>query len=78
MLVQALQKQYLIAQRNNLQYALLQNWDAQRATLNSGYGGYSPSFGNALELQGVSDSIQLMAINAELNALSSAKIDYLA
>ena len=78
MLIQALHKQYLIAQKNNLQYALLQNWDAQRAMLNGEYCGYSPSFGDALELQGISDSIQLMAINTELNALNNAKIDYLA
>ena len=75
MLIQALHKQYLTAQKNNLQYALLQNWSNQRAMLN---GGYNPSFASNLELQGVSDSIQLMAINAELNALNNAKINYLA
>ncbi|MBR2069344.1 MAG: hypothetical protein IJ877_06235 [Candidatus Gastranaerophilales bacterium] len=75
MLIQALHKQNLIAQKNSLQYGLLQNWASQRSMLN---GGYSPSFGSALELQGISDSIQLMAINAELNALNNAKMDYLA
>ena len=75
MLIEALHRQYLIAQKNNLQYALLQNSAAQRSILN---GGYSPSFAGNLELQSVNDSIQLMAINAELNALNNAKMDYLA
>ena len=74
-LIQALHRQSLIAQRNNLQYSLLQNWSAQRSMLN---GGYNPSFAGLLELQGVSDSTQLMAINAELNALNNANINYLA
>ncbi len=75
MLIEALYRQNLIAQRNNLYYSLMQNWDAQRSLLN---GGYSPSFGSALEVQGVNDSIQLMAINAELNALNNSKMNYLA
>jgi hypothetical protein len=75
MTIEALHRQNLIAQKNNLQYSLLQNSASQRSLLN---GGFSPSFAGMLELQSVSDSIQLMAINAELNALNNAKIDYLA
>ena len=75
MIVEALYRQSLIAQRNNLQFAMLQNWSNQRSMLN---GGYSPSFEGALELENISNSIQLMAINAELNALNNAKMDYLA
>jgi len=75
MIIQALYKQNLIAQKNNLQYSLLQNWANQRSMLN---GTYNPFFAGALELQGVSDSIQLMAINAELNALNNSKMNYLA
>jgi hypothetical protein len=75
MIIEALHRQNLIAQKNNLQYNLLQNSACQRSFLN---GGFSPSFGSMLELQSVSDSIQLMAINAELNALNNSKLDYLA
>ena len=75
MLIEALHRQSLIAQKNNLYYGLLQNWAAQRSMLN---GSYCPNFGGLLELQAVSDSAQLMAVNAELNALNNAKINYLA
>lgn len=75
MLIQALYRQSLTAQKNNLQFAMLQNWSNQRAMLN---GGYCPSFGNSLELENINNSIQLMAINAELNALNNSKMDYLA
>lgn len=75
MLIQALYCQSLIAQRNNLQYNMLQNWSNQRSMLN---GGYSLNFGNSLELENINNSIQLMAINAELNALNNAKMNYLA
>ena len=73
MLIQALHRQYLIAQRNNLYSSLFRNWDAQRSMLNDCY---NPSFASSLELQNISDSTQLMAINAELAALKN--IDYLA
>ncbi|MBQ8475585.1 hypothetical protein IJ531_00830 [bacterium] len=78
-IVQALYRQSLIAQKNSLQYGLLQNSASQRSLLTSGY---SPSFAgsisNSLELSAISSSIQLMAINAELSALQDAKINYLA
>ena len=76
-IVLALYKQSLVAERNNLQYGLLRNWSAQRSLLRN-----APSFtgaaniGNNLELSGLNDSIQLMAVNAELNALNN--INYLA
>jgi len=73
MLIQALHRQNLIAQKNNLQYNLLQNWDAQRAML---AGNFNTGFGNMLEMDSINNSIQLMAINAELNALNN--INYLA
>ena len=75
MLIQALRRQSLIAQRNNLQFGLLQNMAAQRSMLQSGC---IPTFGSALELQSINDSTQLMAISAELNALNNAKFDYFA
>ena len=74
MLIQALHKQNLIARKNNLQYSLLQNWANQRSMLS---GMYNPTFAGTLELQSVSDSIQLMAINAELNAINNSKMNYL-
>ena len=77
MIIEALYRQSLIAQKNNLQYSLLQNWSAQRSLLRN-----APSFtgaysiGSNLELSGFNDSVQLMAVNAELNALNN--INYLA
>lgn len=73
MLIEALYRQSLIAQRNSLQYSLLRNWSAQRAMLN---GFCNPYFAGSLELQGIADSTQLMAVNGELNALNN--INYLA
>ena len=75
MLIQALYRQSLIAQKNNLQYNLLRNWSNQRAMLNCGF---MPSFGNSIELENINNSIQLMAVNAELSALNNYKMDYLA
>ena len=75
MLVQALYRQYLIAQKNSLQYNLLQNYDAQRAMIR---GQHNPNFLGSLEFQNTLDSIQLMAINSELNALNDCKMNYLA
>ena len=78
-IVQALHRQYLVAQKNNLQFNMLQNSMAQRSLLNSNY---SPSFSglisDGLELSNLQDSVQYQAINAELNAIQNSKIDYLA
>ena len=73
MLTEALYRQSLIAQKNSQQYSMLRNWGAQREMLQ---GSYNPCFASALELQGIADSTQLMAINSELSALNN--INYLA
>ncbi len=81
-----LHRQNLIAERNNLQLNTFRNYDAQRNLLSS------PSFGSdvdyaalsakeaALEGENISNSAQLMSINAELEALnnSSSKLNYMA
>ena len=86
-IVQSLEKQNLIAQRSNLIYQMLQNSRAQRAE----FGALSAAHADAsalaftggvdsLELENVNNEIQLMAINAELNAINEAqaqnKLDY--
>ncbi len=75
MLLNALARQNLIAQRNNLQFDMLQNFSSRRGMLNS------PSFGsnlesvaaaeNALDMEQISNEVQYQAINAELNALKN-------
>ena len=79
-IIQLLAKQNLIAQRNNLQYQMLQNSRSQREMLSN------PAFMGNLEaahnyetslcLENCVNSVELMAINAELNALNN--IDYFA
>jgi len=81
-IVQMLAKQQAIAQRNKIMYQSLQNSAMRRNML------ANPSFmGNledasametALALDDISNSTQLMAINAELQALDNAKLDYFA
>ena len=81
-IVQLMARQRLIAERNNMQLQSFRNLDAQRGMLNN------PSFaGNletasamesALALENINNECQLMAINAELNALNNAKLNYFA
>lgn len=85
-LVQMLTKQSLIAQKNNLQMQMLNNSAHQRRLLSNvnfmGNLEYANSIGTALELENVSNSTQLMAINAELQALNSysngSKLNFMA
>ena len=81
-IVQLMARQRLIAERNNMQLQSFRNYDSQRGMLNN------PSFmGNleaasamesALALENINNECQLMAINAELNALNNAKLNYFA
>ena len=73
-ILQALNRQNLIAQRSNLQYSMLQNSAMQRDLMNQPFFGYE----NNLQMQAANDSIQLMAINAELQALNNYNINYMA
>ena len=83
-IVQALRKQELIAQRNNLEFQMLQNSAAQRGLLNSPHftGGLATvsAAETSLSLDNISNETQLMAINAELAALSNtgSNLNYLA
>ena len=89
-ILNSLRKQSLIAQRNQLQFDMLQNSSAQRGLL-SGLGGFSNdisfmgglnNISSNLELANISNSAQLMAINAEPEALEACdpnkgcKLDY--
>lgn len=79
-----LEKQNLTAQKNNLEFQILQNSSARRSLLNSPYftGGLArvsaaeASFG----LNNITNETQLMLVNAELSKLnnSGSKLNYLA
>ena len=79
-IIQLLARQSLIAQKNNLQYQMLQNSRSQRQMLSN------PAFMGNLEaahnyetslcLENSMNGEELMAINAELNALNN--LDYFA
>ena len=79
-----LEKQSLIAQRNNLEFELLQNSAAQRGLLNSPHFGGGLATVNAAEtslgLSNTTNETMLMAINAELAALNTtgSNLNYLA
>ncbi len=79
-----LEKQSLIAQRNNLEYQMLQNSAAQRGLLNSPHftGGLATvnAAETSLGMDNVMNETQLMAVNAELAALNNASsgLNYLA
>ncbi len=74
MIVEALYRQSLIAERNNLIYSMLQNSAYQRSALKGGYSfDFLGSLDKSLELENDINSTQLMAINAELKALDDAK-----
>ncbi len=83
-IVSLLAKQSLIAQKNNLQFQMLKNQSALRNSLN-----YAPhftgsnletvnNFETSLALENISNESQLMAINAELQALNSSRLNYFA
>lgn len=86
-ILNVLARQNLIAQKNNLQYQMLQNSSSRRGMLNN------LSFGSDLESvaakeagldsQQVTNESELMAINAELNALrnyssNNSRLNYFA
>ena len=81
-----LHKQNLIAQKSNLQMQMLNNSARQRSLLSNlnfcGNLEYANTLGTALELENISNSTQLMAINAELNSINNAlkdsKLNYFA
>lgn len=80
-----LEKQSLIARRNNLELSLLQNSAAQRGLLNSPHFGGGLATVNAAEaslgLSNISNGTELMAVNAELAALNdstSSRLNYMA
>lgn len=79
-IIQLLARQNLIAQRHNLQYQMLQNSRSQREMLsNPAFMGNLEAANNyetSLCLENCANSVELMAINAELNALNN--IDYFA
>lgn len=86
-LVTALARQRLIAEKNGLQCQLLQNSAAKRNSLQnlsfSGGLNLEGAFAleNSLDLDNISASTELMAVNAELAALknySSQRLNYLA
>lgn len=85
-IVQLLARQNLILRKNNLQLQLLQNSAAKRNMLNNLSFGGGLNLENisarecALDLDSISASTELMAINAELGALNSFsnKFDYFA
>ena len=81
-LVTQLARQSLIAQKNNLQFQMLQNNSIQRGMLNNPLFMGNPEMANRAESSLMSDnlnaSVQLMALNAELNALNNTKLNYLA
>ena len=77
-----LARQSLIHQKNNLQFQMMQNNQARYNMLqNISFNGSLEECAaqeNSLDLENISNSSQLMAINAELEALSSSKLNYLA
>lgn len=79
-IIQLLAKQNLIAQKNNLQYQMLQNSRMQRNMLSdtSFLGNFDTPHNRetSLQLENCTNGFELMAINAELNALN--KLDYFA
>ena len=81
-LVTQLARQSLIAQKNNLQFQMLQNNSIQRGMLNNPLFMGNLEMANRAESSLMSDnlnaSVQLMALNAELNALKEAELNYLA
>ena len=81
-LVTQLARQSLIAQKNNLQFQMLQNNSIQRGMLNNPLFTGNLEMANRAESSLMSDnlnaSVQLMALNAELNALNNTKLNYLA
>ena len=81
-LLTSLATQSLIAQRNNLQFQMLQNNSLQRGMLNNPLFTGNLEMANRAEsslmLDNLNASVQLMALNAELNALKEAKLNYLA
>ena len=81
-LVTQLARQSLIAQKNDLQFQMLQNNSIQRGMLNNPLYMGNLEMANALESSLVQDNLnastQLMALNAELNALKDTKLNYLA
>ena len=81
-LVTQLARQSLIAQKNNLQFQMLQNNSIQRGMLNNPLFMGNLEMANRAEtslmLDNINASSQLMAVNAELNALNNTKLNYLA
>ncbi len=81
-LLTSLATQSLIAQRNNLQFQMLQNNSLQRGMLSNPLFMGNLEMANRAEsslmLDNLNASVQLMALNAELNALKEAKLNYLA
>lgn len=81
-LLTSLATQSLIAQRNNLQFQMLQNNSSQRGMLSNPLFMGNLEMANRAEsslmLDNLNASVQLMALNAELNALKEAKLNYLA
>ena len=81
-LVTQLARQSLIAQKNDLQFQMLQNNSVQRDMLNSPLFMGNLEMANRAEsslmLDNLNASVQLMALNSELNALKDSKINYLA
>ena len=76
-----LYKQSLINRKNNAQLALIQN-NAQKLAMLGGLHLGSDinsvsSMENSLDLDNVSLSSELMAVNAELAAIDNAHIDYM-
>ena len=76
-----LYKQSLINRKNNAQLALIQNNAQKIAMLGGLHLGSSlesvSSAESAIDLDNVSLSSELMAVNAELAALDNAHIDYM-
>ncbi len=87
-IVTLLARQNLIARKNDLQYQLLQGSSLRRSMLDnvSFSGGFDLADisrrESALDLENISASSELMAINAELNALNNysfgSKMNFLA
>lgn len=72
-ILNVLARQNLIAQKNDLQYQMLQNSSARRGMLNNlSFGsnlGEVAAYEAGLDSEQITNESQLMAINAELNAL---------
>ncbi|MBR1616903.1 hypothetical protein IJ670_02010 [bacterium] len=84
-LLNVLHKQNLISQKNHLYSEMLSNSQAQRNMLNNSFFGgvntTNPALldtQNTYALENINNMAQLMAINAELQALDSHKVNYLA